>query len=561
MIINLFSNSQINTLPGNTPVDSSNSIPSDESMSNGQKALSLLSSGDTISGQIVSLDGNKVSVSLGNNSLITALLDTNAELPLGSNISFSVRTTNSGNLTLTPLMTNLNTTSAVSQALNAAGLLLDERNVKMVESMMKEGMSIGKDELLNLSKGLGSIEINDIPQAVLLTKLGIEPTNDNLLQFNAYLGYEHQVSGAVDSILSLLPDTMSDIIDSGALSDALQFVGDIIDVFTNEGAMLPMDDNTLTLSDMNTPVSELLSESETLELSSLLEQSGLPEEFTAELKNGNVNLQEFMLVIKQASTEELETLSQDLKPDNNNIQDKTTDNKLNATLINQTQLPDEDEFTRNSISDLLKSKVFTKLLKDSASNQWKLTPDQVGEEKQVTNLYKRITEQTTRLIEILDKNAKSDTPLAEQTKELGKNINFMNELNNMFDYVQLPMKLSGNDAHGELYVYSNKKHLGNEDGTVSALLHLDMDNLGPTDVYVTMNSSNNVNTHFYLKDDEALDLIANHIDELNARIESRGYNCKTEVSHRDEMTNIMSSIVEDNKSNIPISISGFDAKA
>ena len=60
---------------------------------------------------------------------------------------------------------------------------------------------------------------------------------------------------------------------------------------------------------------------------------------------------------------------------------------------------------------------------------------------------------------------------------------------------------------------------------------------------------------------EALDLIAAHIDELNARIEKRGYSCSSEVSKREEMANIMQEIVDDNKSAVPISISNFDARA
>ena len=60
---------------------------------------------------------------------------------------------------------------------------------------------------------------------------------------------------------------------------------------------------------------------------------------------------------------------------------------------------------------------------------------------------------------------------------------------------------------------------------------------------------------------KALDLIAAHIDELNARIESRGYSCTSEISKREEMSNIMQEIVDDNKSVVPVSISNFDARA
>ena len=49
----------------------------------------------------------------------------------------------------------------------------------------------------------------------------------------------------------------------------------------------------------------------------------------------------------------------------------------------------------------------------------------------------------------------------------------------------------------------------NKDGNVSALLHLDMENLGPMDVYVAM-QNNRVNTHFYMQDD---DMYADYNDD------------------------------------------------
>ena len=66
-------------------------------------------------------------------------------------------------------------------------------------------------------------------------------------------------------------------------------------------------------------------------------------------------------------------------------------------------------------------------------------------------------------------------------------------------------------------------------GNVSAFLHLDMENLGPMDVYVAM-QKNKVNTNFYLADEEVLDLIMSHIDILDARLQKRGYNMSTSVT-------------------------------
>ena len=161
---------------------------------------------------------------------------------------------------------------------------------------------------------------------------------------------------------------------------------------------------------------------------------------------------------------------------------------------------------------------------------------------------------------------KADSAGAKSVNNLQSNVDFMNQMNQMFTYVQLPLKMAGNEAHGDLYVYPNKKSLAKKDGNVSALLHLDMENLGPLDVYVTMNTSQNkVSTNFTLKDDAALDLIAENIHILNERLEKRGYsmkaNFKIKGEEEPEETNIMEEIIKQSKNISVLSRTSFDMRA
>ena len=121
------------------------------------------------------------------------------------------------------------------------------------------------------------------------------------------------------------------------------------------------------------------------------------------------------------------------------------------------------------------------------------------------------------------------------TASLSQNVDFLQQLNQMYSYVQLPLHLQQRDAHGDLYVYTNKKNLARKDGNVSALLHLDMENLGPVDVYVAMQNSK-VSTKFYLRDDEMIDFMAAHMDILTERLRKRGYDCSYSMAVREEKT-------------------------
>ena len=70
------------------------------------------------------------------------------------------------------------------------------------------------------------------------------------------------------------------------------------------------------------------------------------------------------------------------------------------------------------------------------------------------------------------------------------------------------------DVNSELYVYTNKKELNDKDAPLSALLHLDMENLGPIDVMVKLQAKN-VHTDFSMSDDKSFELIMNNIDSLS----------------------------------------------
>lgn len=80
-------------------------------------------------------------------------------------------------------------------------------------------------------------------------------------------------------------------------------------------------------------------------------------------------------------------------------------------------------------------------------------------------------------------------------ESIKSNIDFMNDLNKNMTYFQMPLRFSQSDANGELYVFTNKKALAQGTDNVSALLHLDMENLGPVDVFVRLNKKN-VSTNF-----------------------------------------------------------------
>ena len=79
-------------------------------------------------------------------------------------------------------------------------------------------------------------------------------------------------------------------------------------------------------------------------------------------------------------------------------------------------------------------------------------------------------------------------------------------------------------------------YLESDDSVVTAFMHLDMDNLGPVDVYVSMdvNAGGKVSTNFTVADDETLDFLNQNMHLLTERLQKRGYDLQASMKVKGE---------------------------
>jgi flagellar hook-length control protein FliK len=109
-------------------------------------------------------------------------------------------------------------------------------------------------------------------------------------------------------------------------------------------------------------------------------------------------------------------------------------------------------------------------------------------------------------------------------------------------------------------VYTNKKNLKNQDGKLSVLLHLDMEVLGTTDIYIQMNG-NSVNAKFSLKDEEAIELVADNLDSLIKKLEEKGYRANAQVGTIEKEQDFVEDFLEKDKVVTSLKRYAFDVKA
>ena len=199
-------------------------------------------------------------------------------------------------------------------------------------------------------------------------------------------------------------------------------------------------------------------------------------------------------------------------------------------------------------------------MKQAMADQWLLTPEQLKEEGTVKEMYQRLSRQMTELQQTLAQAGKEGTALAKTAQSVQSNLDFMNQLNQVYTYVQLPLKLQNQNAHSDLYVYTNKKNLRDKQGELTALLHLDMDHLGSTDIFVKL-MGDAVQTEFYFESEASCRLISGFSEELVKRLQEKGYSCEVKVENRKKPQNFVQDFLEREKPSAKLHRYSFDVKA
>lgn len=589
-------------------------------------SMQELEPGSTFEGTVNSVKNGKVVLALGNGQTITARLDGKVSIQPGESMFFQVRSNDGTTIALRPYVQAGNINNPILlNALTAAGVPATERNITMVDSMMKEQMSISRQSILDMGRVVGSNPNVNVNTAVLMTKIGLPVSAEMASQFENYMVDQHAIVDEMDLAMNQLGRLLGDA-DLGE-EQSFELYGKVLDILNGEGETPAQTTDGLQQNDTGTMVNagenieteaavqqskdgaaaegvqKQVQQQNTKDLISMgaagQEQSvGVAENIVGEQTAGNA-AQSMQTGIDAADV--LKNTQADTAADFKNVQGQTDtleqildQNGLDhlkrllqniPTLTGNTDLfevqEEEDVFVDtmsgddagkkafelaqaepevtlkqsmtaedflNTLRDALKqnqeygfagmtklfgSKEFAAILKNRAEKQWLLEPEQLREASKVSDLYERLDHQMKQMENVMKAAGVTQNSFVQTAADIRSNIEFMNQINQVYTYVQLPLKLSGQNASGDLYVYTNKKNLNDPEAELTAFLHLDLDNLGSTDVSIRMKDKN-VKTNFYIADDASYDLIEKHLPVLEKRLAQKGYRCSITMSKEEK---------------------------
>lgn len=513
-------------------------------------SLKELKVGNVFEGTVNAMKNGQVTLGLSNGQTILARLDGKLSLTVGESMFFQVKMNDGTQIAIRPFSGTGNAANpTLLNALFAAGLPANEKNLNMVDAMMREQMSIDKQSLNEMMKAVLSNEKVPVATIVQMTKLHLPISPEMAAQFENYQNDSHAILNEIDTMIEDLPgifeeETLSqkqivnlnhgllDVIGNGEIiqETANMDAQKMANMVSHAGQETP-GDGTMNLQELPDSVPQSAEEvfaKDTLGSLLSLEQA---EALTRQLQEiPEVALNGHLFTQEMQEEEIVPKLNLHLSAAQ--FLKEVDENLMQAVKSGTLSTPDVfGETADGPAGKLLSSKTYAAVLKNVLEQQWLLKPENLKEKEKISELYERLDHQMEKIEQVLKESGIQRTSLSETMNDIRSNIEFMNQINQTYTYVQMPLKLANQNANGELYVYTNKKSLHDPESELSAFLHLELDHLGTTDVSIKMRpKTKEVSTNFYLDDDEAYRLIAQNMPILEDRLTRKGYHCTMTVT-------------------------------
>ena len=529
-------------------------------------SLNEMSKGMIFEGTVSSVRGNQVKLALSNGQQILARLAGKFSFEQGQSVFFQVKNNDGGTIEIKPYTVDGEGANlTLMDALKAAGLSVDGINLSMVNKMMEEHMPIDKTSLNQMYQLVQDNKDINVTTLVELKRLGIEINQVNAAQFENYANDKQAITIAMDSLIDELPNALSaedlsmyklvtqarDILNivteglpeeafiSSEASDMSQY-----EAIMRDNKSAPVVKKHFNIAELFESLNSVSGESQDIHTTQKINNAPATDTILLQENETKSNTIGFLLSDKQI--EELNEQVRMLLPDlqENNISLYSEDSSVVGILNDIKSMLENTPANADTLRHLFSGEAFKLMLKEALEQQWMIKPGDLEKNpKKLDGLYDKIEKQITNM-EIILKTSGVVNPKAEALADnIRGNIEFMNQINEAYTYVQVPLKMNEKNASGQLYVYTNKKSMSNPDKELSAFLHLDLEHLGGTDVSIKM-LHRKVTTNFYLDSDESYALVKQFLPVLEKRLQDKGYNCELNVNSGSKQMNFVAGFLK-----------------
>ena len=457
--------------------------------------------GQFLKGQVLDLRANQIQVLLENGFTVSARTEGTLNLSIGENARFFVAQTTEEQILLKLAKEDTpGENPMIDKALSAANIQKTERSVSIVTELLNHQQPANEASIrhyLSLSAKYPELPVKDL---ILMELHQIPVTKENVKQFVNYHDRNAKLLTQAQDMLQDLAKSIEQMRSGPVKQEILQQLKQMVG------------------SDTATTTANVISGQEPAPMQSA----------ESALSQGTASGQ---LPSADGNTDIAVSTDTPSVPSDTN--DEPAAPVASPQSGTQTAPDASAPSTTETVAKMPEVRAEAEPLIRDFLDSFLLKPEDIADPEKVQHYYDELNEKLEQLEQLTQKVAEQtgENNTAAAPKQMKQNLSFMEAVNNVFPYIQLPLKFKETPAHGELYVYEKKKALKPSD-TLSALLHLELDALGTTDIFVTL-SGNHVTTRFSMTDKESGNLIKAEMPKLTEALAAKGYTLQSEVAVRE----------------------------
>lgn len=552
--------------------DSRDIIRNDKSYNPSQTPLQpSLEKGQVLNGRVVSTEDGQIKMVLDDGQIINGSLIDNAGLSAGMDGTFQVDEITNNSIVLKLLNKEkeeashpLTKNDLVNKILDNWNMLRNDRNTEIVKALLDQQMPVDKETIIFFLKQSHIHEDIPVDTLIRMKNLQMPLTDENISKFDSLLSTKNSLANKFNSLINNAVNSFTNK-ENISTSDFLNKNLTLLETFHS--------DNNLA----NHPLSEVLSRADysvlinstkNLWVRVLDNNYYFSDSEQANHTNGLITkekLQEILLDYSRINTNTQPFARQNEIPLNKVLADiinifkiflDNEDNPFNTTshhvYLHQT--------FESDLNNYLSSLPFQNLLKGLFADNYYPSADALQSNESVEdylistmldlkrfeNIVKNVENYNYESDSIKDNDSANLSGIGRHLAGLNLELNQINEqfdtmiqLNKYIPFLHIPIKLIEQNKQGELYVFTkkNKNNLKSLN-SMKVLIKLDMDNLGPVDIQISLRQ-NHVHTKFLIENKSSFKVIYDNISKLDKLLEDKGFATNTEVE-----------IMEDKESNI-----------
>lgn len=513
--------------------------------------------GDTLKGRVLEVLGNNISIRASGGQVFTAVLPEGTTVPKGSLVELLINNISVDGKLYAEFKTEARTEdmdSKVAGLLKQFGLPVDEKNLEAAKLLVKYNLPLDKDsvtKITNMQKSVDNLNMSGEEKAALmLSGLNIKNTpvdvlNKLVLNWTGELPEDAAEKTQVDTVNgnnimsagvqaeeNLQGPTAKPAADTTVAANKPEIINDDVDIqetASNELHKTAAKAEAVGVKPEQTANKETLireavragfnaasAELEAADGSELLKAlTKLGVEPGAEVGRLAGQVESILSSIRNTDMEALTYLvskEMSITPANLGMLIRNIENKDGVSSfldLLQKKIEGENSPELKEVKEAIK-KVF-------------LEPGQLEDSKEVSEKLKDIAQLGEKLEGYLSEKGGKDPEIRDALSNLRDSLDFIRNINQQANYMQLPLLINGDTSTAKLYVFKEGKRsrqINPEDATV--VVALDLKSLGHLESMIKVKGKT-VNVTFRVESKEAGTILEKNSNMLKKALKEKGY--------------------------------------